>query len=159
VYENFDEPDSDAEEASDKSSNDSDEFDDNAQTKNVRFQQDESHGTHAILSNQENGSHQTTLQECVEVTVGHPTIKSRQCQAVLVFDGCSTKTFIKKSLCEKLGLPQQDPVKLSIGTFMSSDDVNVDTFYTQLRIRTLNGRLLRFEPQSWSDYAERSKQS
>ncbi|KAH7668190.1 integrase core domain protein, partial [Aphelenchoides avenae] len=61
----YNEPDSSAD-ASDQASSDADDFDDATQQKKVHFQEEESHGTHAILSNKDNGSHQTTLLECVE---------------------------------------------------------------------------------------------
>ncbi|KAH7718166.1 Pao retrotransposon peptidase family protein [Aphelenchoides avenae] len=136
VYEDYEEPVSDNVTEEEASS------DDEVKEESERVVA-ENHDAHAVVSDQHNGSHQSTLLECVEVTVAHPTDKTRRCQAVLVFDSCSTQTFIQESLQEKLQLPQLNPVKLSIGTFMSSKDKTVDTFFTQLKIRKSNGKTLQ----------------
>ncbi|KAH7700961.1 hypothetical protein AAVH_31915, partial [Aphelenchoides avenae] len=99
-------------------------------------------GTHAILSNKKNGTHRTTLLECVKVTVGHPTDKSQQCETVLLLDSASDHTDFKQSLCEMLHLPNLGPTKLSVATFLSTDEITVDTFVSQLRIRKSNGKTI-----------------
>ncbi|KAH7723309.1 Pao retrotransposon peptidase family protein [Aphelenchoides avenae] len=99
-------------------------------------------GTYAILSNKENGTHRNTWLECVKVTVGHPTDKSKQCETVLLLDSASDHTYFKQSLCEKLHLPNLGPTKLNVATFLSTDEIPVDTFISQLRIRKSNGKTI-----------------
>ncbi|KAH7723906.1 Pao retrotransposon peptidase family protein [Aphelenchoides avenae] len=140
VYQDLNEPSSDSEaddNGPDQNVEGSEGFDDetnDAQTKNT--------GTYAILSNKENGTHRTTLLECVKVTVGHPTDKSQQCETVLLLDSASDHTYFKQSLCEKLNLPNLGPTKLSVATFLSSEEILVDTFNSQLRIRKSNGKTI-----------------
>ncbi|KAH7660388.1 hypothetical protein AAVH_43828, partial [Aphelenchoides avenae] len=140
VYENLSEPFSGYEEEDitpDQNIESSEVFDNDSkdtQTKNI--------GTYAILSNKENGTHRTTLLECVKVVVGRPTDKTQQCETVLVLDSASYHVYFKQSLCEKLRLPCLGPTKLSVATFLSSDEIPVDTFVSQLRIRKSNGKTI-----------------
>ncbi|KAH7718541.1 hypothetical protein AAVH_14016 [Aphelenchoides avenae] len=140
VYQDLNEPSSDSEaddNGPDQNVEGSEGFDDetkDAHTKNT--------GTYAILSNKENGTHRTTLLECVKVTVGHPMDKSQQCETVLLLDGASDHTYFKQSLCEKLHLPNLGTTKLSVATFLSSDEIPVDTFVSQLRIRKFNRKTI-----------------
>ncbi|KAH7708453.1 Pao retrotransposon peptidase family protein [Aphelenchoides avenae] len=138
MYQDLNEPSSDSEAddtGPDQDVEGSEDFDDD-----TKYTQTKTTSTYAVLSNKENGTHRTTLLECVKVTAGNPTGKSQQCETVLLLDSASDHTYIKQSLCQKLHLPSLGPAKLSIATFLSTDEIPVDTCISQLRIGKSNGK-------------------
>lgn len=51
---------------------------------------------------------------------------------MLLLDSASDHTYFRQSLCEKLHLSNLGPTKLSVATFVFSDEILVNTFITQL---------------------------
>ena len=99
MFQDYNEPTSDSED-SDQASDGSEGFDEDP-----REMQTHDTGTYAILSINENGTHRTTLLECVKVTICHPTDQNKQCETVMLLDSASDHTYFKQSLSDKLQLP------------------------------------------------------